>query len=104
MFYNEKFPNLSEAVRYFKEDERGVSKMGTILEEYAEEYAKEYAKELEKELEKERAEKLAKERAEKLAKELAKELAIYMIKDGKSTSEIAEVTHLTEEEINSLRD
>lgn len=79
-FYNEKFPNLSEAVRYFKEDESGVSKMCTIVEEYAKEYAKE------------------------LTEELAKELAIYMIKDGKSTSEIAEVTHLTEEEINSLRD
>ena len=88
MFYNEKFPNLSEAVRYFKEDERGVSKMCTIVEEYAKKYAEDVAEEL------------AKERA----KEVAEKLAIYMIKDGKSTSEIAEVTHLTEEEINSLRD
>lgn len=44
------------------------------------------------------------EYAKKYVKELAEELAKYMIKDGKSTSEIAEVTHLTEEEINSLRD
>lgn len=70
--------------------------MGTILEEYAKKYAEEVAEEL------------AKERAEELAKERAKEMntrfAMYMIKDGKSTSEIAEVTHLTEEEINSLRD
>ena len=50
MFYDEKFSNLSEAVRYFKEDERGMSKMSTILEEYAKEYAKEYVKEYVKEL------------------------------------------------------
>lgn len=62
--------------------------MGTILEEYAKKYAEEVAEEL------------AKERA----KEMNTRFAMYMIKDGKSTSEIAEVTHLTEEEINSLRD
>lgn len=36
-FNNQKFPNLSDAVQYFKDDEKGVSEVCAIVEEYAKE-------------------------------------------------------------------
>lgn len=36
-FDSRKFPALSQAMRYFKEDERGVKEVCTVVEEYAEE-------------------------------------------------------------------
>lgn len=43
-----KFPELSKAVRYFKETEGGFGEMCKTVEEYARNYAKDYAKEREK--------------------------------------------------------
>ena len=36
-FDNRKFPNLSDAVKYFKEDAKGVIEVCDIVEEYAKE-------------------------------------------------------------------
>ena len=36
-FDNKKFPNLSDAIKYFKEDAKGVSEVCDIVEEYAKE-------------------------------------------------------------------
>lgn len=40
---------------------------------------------------------------EDYAKDTAKEFAMYMIQQGKDTEEIAAVTHLSEEEVEELR-
>lgn len=42
-FNNQKFSNLSDAVQYFKDDEKGVSEVCAVVEKYAKEYAKEEA-------------------------------------------------------------
>lgn len=42
---NNKFPKLAERLLYFKNNEKGVDFMCSIIEDYAREYAKEYAKE-----------------------------------------------------------
>ena len=39
-FYNEKFPQISNAINYFKETEGGQSEMCKVVEDYAKEYAK----------------------------------------------------------------
>lgn len=74
VFDNKKFPNLSNAMKYFKE-EGGVNVVCTLVEEYAKEYAEEYAK----------------------------EFAKYLIQKGIDTEEIAEVTHLSIAEVEVLR-
>lgn len=43
-FYNEKFPAISNAVKYFKDTEGGRGEVCKSVENYAKEYAKEYAK------------------------------------------------------------
>ena len=43
-----KFPELSKAVRYFKETEGGLGEMCKTVEDYARNYAKDYAEEREK--------------------------------------------------------
>lgn len=78
-FDDKRFPNLSEAIQYFKNEEKGVSEVCNIVEEYAKEYAEEHTK------------------------AMNINFAIYMLKDGKSTAEIIEVTHLTKDEIDNLR-
>lgn len=77
-FDSKKIPKLSQAMKYFKEDEKGVGKVCNLVEKYAEEYAKEYAK------------------------EQAEYFARYLILQGKDVTEIALVTHLTEEEVKEL--
>ena len=66
-FYNDKFPQISNAISYFKETEGGQSEMCKIVEDYAKEYAKNSIQEAIE------AKKLADE-AKKLADE-AKKLA-----------------------------
>lgn len=63
-------------MKYYKDDERGVNDVCTLVEDYAKD----------------------------IAKEAAKEFAMYLIKQGKDTAEIATVTHLSEKEVNELRD
>lgn len=82
---NPKYPNLCDAVRYYKKG-KGCDIMCTVVEEYAKEYAKEYAEEY------------AKEKAKEKALETAKSL----IKNGVSDEIIHESTGLTFEEIASL--
>lgn len=48
VFEDAKFPELSKAVRYFKETEGGFGEMCKTVEEYARNYAKDYAEEREK--------------------------------------------------------
>ena len=43
-----KFPELSKAVKYFKETEGGFGEMCKTVEDYAKNYAKDYAEEREK--------------------------------------------------------
>ena len=47
-FEDVKFPELSRAVKYFKETERGFGEMCKTVEDYAKNYAKDYAEECEK--------------------------------------------------------
>ncbi|MGN0367881.1 MAG: hypothetical protein ACI4EK_03785 [Wujia sp.] len=82
-FQNDKFPKLSKAMQYFKEDRNGVSEVCTLVEEFAEEYAKKYAKECEK------------------AKTI--DIAKKLISRGMTTKDITEITYLTEEEVEVLR-
>lgn len=82
-FNNRKFPKLSQAMKYFKEDEKGVSEVCTLVEDYAKNYAKEYA--------------------DKKAKEQVREIAKKLIKMGMTSADIATATQLTEEEIEKLR-
>ena len=49
-FREELYPNLSEAVNYFKQSEGGKCEMCKSIESYAQEYAREYAQEREKEI------------------------------------------------------
>ena len=78
-FQNDKFPKLSQAMQYFKEDRNGVSEVCTLVEEFAEK----------------RAEDRAKEKVIDVAKEL--------ISLGISNDVIVKATHLTEEEVEALR-
>lgn len=48
VFEDAKFPELSKAVRYFKETEGGLGEMCKTVEDYARNYAKDYAEEREK--------------------------------------------------------
>lgn len=74
-FDSKKFPNISKAVKYYKEDKEGVSEVCTIVEEYAKEYAEEYAKEIAKSL----------------------------LAEGMSVEKISQITKLSENEIEKLR-
>ena len=44
-FHEKMYPNLSEAVNYFKQSEGGKCEMCKSIESYAQEYAREYARE-----------------------------------------------------------
>ena len=48
VFEETKFPELSKAVKYFKETEGGFGEMCKTVEDYAKNYAKDYAEEREK--------------------------------------------------------
>ena len=87
-FDSKKFPKLSRAMKYFKEDEKGVGKVCNLVEVYAKEFAKEYA--------------LKFEDSQKEKKDQAEGFARYLIQEGKDVTEIAFVTHLTEEEVKEL--
>ena len=67
-FYNEKFPQISNAINYFKGTEGGQSEMCKIVEDYAKEYAKSSIQEAIE------AKKLAEE-AKKVAEEAKKNAA-----------------------------
>lgn len=73
---NKKCPKASHAMKCYKEDEEGVVKVCTLVEEYAEEYAK--------------------------TKMVG--VAINLIEMGLSNKEISTATHLTEEEVEKLRE
>lgn len=83
VFKSDKYPAFSDAVRYFKETEKGRDEMCAVVEEYASKKAEEAAKEA--------------------AKETAKEAARVMIAHDDKNEYIREVTGLSIEEIESLR-
>ncbi len=84
-FESDKFPRLSNAVRYFKEDKKGVQNMCTIVEEYANKVK------LEGKLEGKLEEKL--------------ELVERLIESdlGLSDEKISELTSLSIEEVSAIR-
>ena len=86
-FQNDKFPKLSQAMQYFKEDRNGVSKVCTLVEEYAKDYAKKFANEY----------------ADEQVKKERIECAKALIEMGLTNESISVATHLTEEEVEALR-
>lgn len=78
-FNNNKFPNLSKAMKYYKDDVKGVSEVCAIIEEYG----------------KDIKDKTEKENSIKIAKNLLQlgKLSIY---------DIAQSTSLTEDEVEEL--
>ena len=75
-FEDAKFPELSKAVKYFKETEGGLGKMCKTVEDYAKNYAKDYAEERAKIS---REEGLAEGRSEAIRKMLTSGLSREMI-------------------------
>ena len=79
-FEDAKFPELSKAVKYFKETEGGLGKMCKTVEDYARNYAKDYAEERAKiSREEGRSEGLAEGRLEAIRKMLGSGLSREMI-------------------------
>ena len=78
-FTNEKFPNLSSAMRFYKEDERGVNIVCSLVQECVNEGIQEGKR------------------------KQAIEDAIRMIQKGFNTEDIADITELSEKEIEGLR-
>ena len=87
-FDNKKFPHLSNAVKYFKDNREGVMEMCQIVEDFAKKYAQEYAQEY------------AKEKANERNIEIAKQLVATTNLNDK---EIANATSLNVEEVEKLR-
>ena len=72
-FYNDKFPQISNAISYFKETEGGQSEMCKIVEDYAKEYAKNSIQEaIEAKKLADEAKKLAEEEKQKAEEEKRK--------------------------------
>jgi len=82
-FVDSRFPNLSEAMRYYKKDEKGLIEVCNIVEEYAKEYAKSYA--------------------EEQTKEQVINIAISLLSSNVPDEIISKATHLSIEEIEELR-
>ena len=79
-FEDAKFPELSKAVKYFKETEGGLGKMCKTVEDYARNYAKDYAEERAKiSREEGRSEGLAEGRLEAIRKMLGNGVSRDMI-------------------------
>lgn len=78
-FTNEKSPNLSSAMRFYKEDERGVNIVCSLVQECVNEGIQEGKR------------------------KQAIEDAIRMIQKGFNTEDIADITELSEKEIEGLR-
>ena len=79
-FEDAKFPELSKAVKYFKETEGGLGKMCKTVEDYARNYAKDYAEERAKiSREEGRSEGLAEGRLEAIRKMLGSGVSRDMI-------------------------
>ncbi len=86
VFNDDKFPNTCNRVRYFKDNEEGVSTMCKAVEEYGDRRAK---------------------AAEKLGKELGKKDALLTIahnmkKENTSIEFIMKVTGLSKDEIEKM--
>ena len=79
LFFNEKFPNLSRAVQYFKDNEKGVSEVCTLVEDFA------------------------KERVEQEVKAERIDIARTLIEMNMTNENISIATHLTAEEVEKLR-
>lgn len=90
-FYNEKFPQISNAINYFKGTEGGQSEMCKIVEDYAKEYAKSSIQEAIE------AKKLAEE-AKKVAEEAKKNAAEEKRKAAEEKRKAEEEKRKAEEE------
>ena len=86
--YHENFKAVCDRVQYLKQSNEEVTSMSSVIEEYAEKYAKKYHEE-----------KMQVER-----KRTAQEFAAKLIKDATyPLSKIAELTGLSEKEVESLK-
>lgn len=100
VFEGTKFPELSKAVKYFKETERGFGEMCKTVEDYAKNYAKDYAEERE-EIVREEERKNA-EKREKTAREEERKNAIRkMLGSGLSREMILSMNY-SEKELKAV--
>lgn len=100
VFEETKFPELSKAVKYFKETEGGFGEMCKTVEDYAKNYAKDYAEERE-EIVREEERKNA-EKREKTAREEERKNAIRkMLESGLSREMILSMNY-SEKELKAV--
>ena len=100
VFEKTKFPELSKAVKYFKETEGGFGEMCKTVEDYAKNYAKDYAEERE-EIVREEERKNA-EKREKTAREEERKNAIRkMLGSGLSREMILSMNY-SEKELKAV--
>lgn len=100
VFQETKFPELSKAVKYFKETEGGFGEMCKTVEDYAKNYAKDYAEERE-EIVREEERKNA-EKREKTAREEERKNAIRkMLESGLSREMILSMNY-SEKELKAV--
>lgn len=100
VFQETKFPELSKAVKYFKETEGGFGEMCKTVEDYAKNYAKDYAEERE-EIVREEERKNA-EKREKTAREEERKNAIRkMLGSGLSREMILSMNY-SEKELKAV--
>ena len=87
-FEDERYPELSRAVNYFKKTERGHEKMCKTVEDFAKEYAEDYGRQCRMEGH----------------KEGRKEMIAGMLSSGKTPEEIAAFTGIALEEITAAEE
>ena len=97
-FDSAKYPEISEAMSYYKDDKEGVNEVCKIVKDFAERYAEEKA---------EAAAKTAAKAAAKAATETAtdmtrKDIAKSLLEDGMSAEKVAEKTKLSLEDVKKL--
>lgn len=100
VFEETKFPELSKAVKYFKETEGGFGEMCKTVKDYAKNYAKDYAEEREEIVREE--EKKNAEKREKTAREEERKNAIRkMLGSGLSREMILSMNY-SEKELKAV--
>lgn len=85
-FEDERYPELSRAVRYFKQTEGGCLRVCKTVEDYAKNYAKDYAKAY----------------GQQCRVEERKEIISRMLSKGKKTKEVVELTGASLEEVEEV--
>lgn len=89
-FDSAKYPEISEAMSYYKDDKEGVNEVCKIVKDFAERYAEE---------KEEAAAKAATETATDMTR---KDIAKSLLEDGMSAEKVAEKTKLSLEDVKKL--